>query len=174
MPLVKNGRIIADPFTRIPDDTPVPCGAPALLPAERLLAACDEFMRRNAPLGVMWPNNRRVAELAHCLDRIDLVCLVFPTFRDGRGYSQARQLRERYGFRGELRATGQVLRDQFLFLMRAGFDAFEVAKDADAAAFALTLARYSVFYQPANDGRTAALHRRLAAAAPREQMREIV
>ena len=71
-------------------------------------------------------------------------------------------LRERYGFRGELRATGEVLRDQFLFLLRAGFDAFEVKKDADAAAFADAVARYSVFYQPAGDGRAPALRRRLA------------
>ena len=61
---------------------------------------------------------------------------MFPSFKDGRAYSQARVLREQYGFRGELRATGNVLRDQFLFLLRAGFDAFEVVKDADAAVFA--------------------------------------
>jgi len=82
---------------------------------------------------------------------------VFPTFRDGRAYSQARLLRERYQFRGELRATGQVLRDQLLFLQRAGFDAFEVLKDADAAAFAEAVHRYSVFYQPTGDGRASTL-----------------
>ncbi|HZQ12088.1 MAG TPA: DUF934 domain-containing protein, partial [Pseudolabrys sp.] len=64
--------------------------------------------------------------------------------------------------RGELRATGQVLRDQFLFLHRVGFDAFEVSKPADAEAFASVLSRFSVFYQPAGDGRLAALNRRLA------------
>ena len=57
---------------------------------------------------------------------------MFPKFQDGRAYSQARILRERLGFRGELRATGQVLRDQFVFMLRAGFDSFEVKKDADA------------------------------------------
>jgi uncharacterized protein (DUF934 family) len=90
------------------------------------------------------------------------VALVFPTFRDGRGYSQARLLRERYHFRGELRATGQVLRDQLLFLQRAGFDSFELTKDADAAAFAAAVCRYSVFYQPAADGRASTLTARLA------------
>jgi uncharacterized protein (DUF934 family) len=103
-----------------------------------------------------------------------LVALVFPTFKDGRAYSQARQLRERHGFRGELRATGDVLRDQFLFLVRAGFDAFEVKKDADAAAFAAAIARYSVFYQPAGDGRIAVQrarreHARLAVAVPQHE-----
>ena len=83
------------------------------------------------------------------------------SFRDGRAYSQARLLRERHGYDGELRATGQVLRDQFVFMLRAGFDAFEVKKDADADAFAETMKRYSVFYQPTGDGRVTALNRRM-------------
>jgi uncharacterized protein (DUF934 family) len=95
------------------------------------------------------------------LDRLAAVALVFPSFRDGRAYSQARLLRERHGYEGELRATGQVLRDQFVFMSRAGFDAFEVKKDADADAFAETMKRYSVFYQPTGDGRVTALNRRM-------------
>jgi uncharacterized protein (DUF934 family) len=90
-----------------------------------------------------------------------VVALVFPTFRDGRAYSQARLLRERHGYDGELRATGQVLRDQFMFMLRAGFDAFQVKKQADAEAFAVTANRYSVFYQPTGDGRVTALNRRM-------------
>jgi uncharacterized protein (DUF934 family) len=86
--------------------------------------------------------------------------LVVPKFKDGRAYSQARLLRERHGFRGELRATGDVLRDQFQFLLRAGFDAFEVKKPADAKVFAQAAARFSVFYQPSADGRPPALRRR--------------
>ena len=66
-----------------------------------------------------------------------------------------------YGYHGELRATGQVLRDQFMFMLRAGFDAFEVKKDSDAEAFADTAKRYSVFYQPTGDGRVTALNRRM-------------
>ena len=62
---------------------------------------------------------------------------------------------------GELRATGQVLRDQFVFMLRAGFDAFEVKKESDAEAFTATARRYSVFYQPTGDGRLTALHRRM-------------
>ena len=114
-----------------------------------------------ARLGVIWPNNRDVDDLVPYLDRLAVVALVFPTFRDGRAYSQARLLRERHGFKGELRATGQVLRDQFVFMLRAGFDAFEVKKEADAEAFAATVKRYSVFYQPTGDGRITALHRRM-------------
>ena len=162
MPLVKGGHVVEDRFVRILDDAPVPENGPVIVPAARYLADCAELTLRSAPTGVLWPNNRSVAELAPHLDRLALVALVFPNFRDGRAYSQARLLRERYGFRGELRATGEVLRDQFLFLARAGFDAFEVKKEADAAAFAAAVARYSVFYQPTGDGRPSALRARLA------------
>src|SRR5258708_12534363 len=86
---------------------------------------------------------------------------MLPAYRDWRAYSQARLLRERHGFKGELRATGQVLRDQFVFMLRAGFDAFEVKKESDAEAFAATVKRYSVFYQPTGDARLTALPRLL-------------
>jgi uncharacterized protein (DUF934 family) len=161
MPLVKGGQVVADRFVRVLDDAPVPEIGSIIVPAARYFADSAELALRSAPTGVLWPNNRSVAELVLHLDRLGLVALVFPNFRDGRAYSQARLLRERYGFRGELRATGEVLRDQFLFLARAGFDAFEVKKDADAAAFAAAVARYSVFYQPAGDGRPSALRARL-------------
>lgn len=165
MPLVKAGRIVEDEFVRVLDEAPVPAGAAVILPATRLLAGAREPALRPAPTGVVWPNDRKVAELAPYLDWIALVALVFPNFRDGRAYSQARLLRERYRFGGELRATGQVLRDQLLFLQRAGFDAFEVTKDADAAVFAEAVQRYSVFYQPAADGCASARLARLARTA---------
>jgi uncharacterized protein (DUF934 family) len=165
MPLIKNGRVVEDRYVRILDDAPIPDGVPVIVPAARFLADAEDILRRDAPTGVEWPNNRKVAELEAYLDRLAVVVLAFPNFKDGRGYSQARQLRERYRFAGELRAAGQILRDQFLFLVRAGFDALEVKKPADAEVFAATLARYSVFYQPAGDPRTAALQRRLARLA---------
>jgi uncharacterized protein (DUF934 family) len=161
MPLVKHGRMVADSYVRIVDDAPVADDVAVIVPAARFLADAAELAQRAAPTGVLWPNDRRIAELAPWLDRLALVALVFPSFRDGRAYSQARQLRERYGFRGELRATGDVLRDQFLFLIRAGFDALEVRKDADAAAFAEAVGRYSVFYQASADGRAATARQRL-------------
>jgi uncharacterized protein (DUF934 family) len=134
MPLVKAGRIVEDRFVRVLDEAPVPEGVPVILPAARFLADARDLVLRQAPSGVIWPNDRKLAELTPYLDWIAVIALVFPSFRDGRAYSQARLLRERHGFRGELRATGQVLRDQLVFLQRAGFDAFELTKDADAAA----------------------------------------
>jgi uncharacterized protein (DUF934 family) len=173
MPLVKGSRIVEDSYVRLLDEAPVPDGVPVIVPGKRFLADAAELAQRAAPVGVLWPNDRRVAELEPWLDRLALVALVFPKFRDGRAYSQARLLRERYAFKGELRATGDVLRDQFQFLLRAGFDSFEVKKPADALVFAKAAARYSVFYQPGADGRAPVLRRRLqqgnlAPARPRE------
>ena len=112
MRLVKGGRVVEDRFVRVLDDAPIPDGVPVLIPAARFLADASEIVAREAPTGILWPNNRRVAEFAPHLDRLALVALTFPAFKDGRAYSQARLIREHYGFRGELRATGDVLRDQ--------------------------------------------------------------
>jgi uncharacterized protein (DUF934 family) len=162
MRLVKSGHVVSDHFARVGDDAPIPDDAPVIVPAARFLADAEHILGRKAPTGVLWPNNRRIAELVPYLDRLALVALDFPKFRDGRAYSQARLLREQHGFRGELRATGDVLRDQFVFLLRAGFDSFEVKKDADAAVFASEVARKTVFYQPTADGRVPAARQRQA------------
>src|ERR1700722_9403298 len=136
MPLVENGKATDDRYIRVDDDAPLPDRVPVIVSAKRFLADADALSRRDGSLGVLWPNDKRVAELKPWLGHLALIALVFPKFRDGRAYSQARQLRENLGFRGTLRATGDVLRDQFHFLVRAGFDSFDVKKPAAAAAFA--------------------------------------
>jgi uncharacterized protein (DUF934 family) len=161
MPLVKNSKIVGDAFVHVADDAEIPDDGAILVSAARFLADAETLSRRAGKLGVIWPNQRDLDDLVPWLDRLAVIALVFPTFRDGRAYTQARLLRERHGYRGELRATGQVLRDQFMFMLRAGFDAFEVRKQSDAEAFAQTAGRYSVFYQPTGDGRITALHRRM-------------
>src|SRR3954465_7440867 len=161
MPLVKNGKITGDIFVAIAEQAEIPGDGAILISSARFLADAEALASRAGKTGVIWPNNRDVDDLVPYLGRLAAVALVFPTFRDGRAYTQARLLRERYGYRGELRATGQVLRDQFVFMLRAGFDAFEVKKQADAEAFTETVKRYSVFYQPTGDGRLSALHQRL-------------
>jgi uncharacterized protein (DUF934 family) len=160
MPLVENGQIVPDRYVYVGADEPIPDRAPVIVPAQRFLADADALTRRDGSLGVIWPNDRRIAELAPWLGHLALVALHFPKFRDGRAYSQARLLRETYGYRGTLRATGDVLRDQFHFLIRAGFDSFEVKKPADARVFAEAASRYSVVYQPGADGRVPASRRR--------------
>jgi uncharacterized protein (DUF934 family) len=161
MPLVKQGRITTDLFVHVIDGAELPGDGAILIPAARFLEDPEAVLKRTGKVGVIWPNNRDLDDLVPYLDRLAAVALVFPSFRDGRAYSQARLLRERHGYDGEMRATGQVLRDQFVFMSRAGFDAFEVKKDADADAFAETVKRYSVFYQPTGDGRVTALNRRM-------------
>ena len=161
MPLVRGGDIVTDPLIHVADDAEIPGEGAILIPAARFLENAEALSLRSDKTGVIWPNNRDVDDLVPWLGRLAAVALVFPTFRDGRAYSQARLLRERHGYKGELRATGQVLRDQFVFMLRAGFDAFEVKKPSDAEAFAATVKRYTVFYQPTGDGRITALHRRM-------------
>jgi uncharacterized protein (DUF934 family) len=161
MPLVKGGKIIDDALVHLTDDAALPDSGDVLVSAARFLQDPEALLHRPSKVGVIWPNGRDVDDLVPYLDRVAAVALVFPTFRDGRAYSQARLLRERFSYRGELRATGQVLRDQFVFMLRAGFDAFEVKKQSDAEAFTQTVKRYSVFYQPTGDGRLTALHRRM-------------
>ncbi len=130
MPLVKGGKITADTFASVADDAALPEGGDVLVSATRLLQDPDSVLGRAGKTGVTWPNNRDVDDLVPHLDRLAVVALVFPSFRDGRAYSQARLLRERFHYRGELRAIGQVLRDQFVFMLRAGFDAFDVRSRA--------------------------------------------
>ncbi|KIZ39874.1 MULTISPECIES: DUF934 domain-containing protein [Rhodopseudomonas] len=161
MPLVNNGQIVSDAFVHLADEDELPPEGAVLISAARFLGNAEALIQRNSPVGVIWPNNRDVADLVPYLDRLAMVALVFPSFRDGRAHSQARLLRERFNYRGELRATGQVLRDQFTFLLRNGFDAFEVSKDSDAAAFAEATQRYTTFYQPTGEGRLTARDRRL-------------
>ncbi len=95
-------------------------------------------------------NDINVEKVAEDLAGFRVIILMFPTFKDGRAYSQARLLRERFGFTGEIRARGDILRDQVLFMVRCGFDAFELAGD-DAAAVRAALADFSFAYQPAAD-----------------------
>lgn len=167
MSLLKGGALALDPWVVVADDAPLPeTGAP-IVSLARWQRERAGLRARNGALGVRLPNAASVETIAEDLDRLALVALEFPKFNDGRAFSQARQLRERHFYRGELRATGQVLRDQLLFMARCGFDAFEIAKGEPVEAWAHALAEFSVFYQPTGDGRASAatLRRRAHAEA---------
>src|SRR5690242_16704240 len=84
MPLVENGQIVADRYRYVGDDEPIPERTPVIVPAQRFLAGPDALTRRDGSLGVAWPNDRRIAELAPWLGHLALVALHFPKFRDGR------------------------------------------------------------------------------------------
>jgi len=101
-------------------------------------------------LGVVLKPEHKVELLAPSLARFELIAAEFPGPGEGRGYSQGRVLRERYGFRGELRAVGYVRYDQIFFLARCGFNSFELP-EGELAAAAKAFSTFSAEYQPAND-----------------------
>src|SRR3974390_616701 len=114
MPLVKGGKIADDAFVHLADDAALPDAGDVLVSAVRFLGDPEALLRRPGKVGVTWPTSRDVDDLVPYLGRLGTVALVFPTFRDGRAYSQARLLRERYLHRGDLGATRPALRDPFL------------------------------------------------------------
>ena len=99
MPLVKDGKIADDLFVHVADGAELPGDGAILVPAARFLEDPEALLKRAGKVGVIWPNNRDLDDLVPYLDRLAAVALVFPTFRDGRAYSQARLLRERHGYR---------------------------------------------------------------------------
>lgn len=166
MQLIKNGEFVEDQFVTVADDEALPEGA-AIVSLERWQAEREVLRTRNAPTGVRLKSGQEPSAIAKDLDNIALVALEFPAYRNGRAYSYARLLRERYGFKGELRAVGNVLRDQFQFMIRCGFDALEVADNITPDIFAECAGFFTAFYQPAADGKETvlSLRQRLAARA---------
>ncbi len=156
MPLIKDNELVPDPWVTLGDDEALPEGTPAIVSFERWQNEREALLQRNAPLGIRLRSDQPPKLVLDDLDRFAVVALEFPRFGDGRAYSYARLLRERYGFRGELRAVGNVLRDQALFMLRCGFDAFELAEDSALEGWRESLAEISVFYQPTADGRSPA------------------
>jgi uncharacterized protein (DUF934 family) len=114
--------------------------------------AAGEPAERRAPL--LKADNHDVSPLQPYLDKMPLVAIDFTTTGDGRGFSQARLLRERFGYKGELRAVGKIRADQMFFLARCGFDAFELLDDEDPDTAIAQLDRFSVAYQQGVDGLT--------------------
>jgi uncharacterized protein (DUF934 family) len=157
MAVIKDGGIIADPWITVVEDGTLPEGEALLVPYEVWERQRDTLRRRNGRVGVRLAAGQSPHLLAGDLERIDLIALDFPTLRDGRAYSAARLLRERHGYTGELRAVGQVLRDQFLFMHRCGFDSYEVTDPKAAGQWTEALSEITGAYQPAGDERRAVL-----------------
>jgi uncharacterized protein (DUF934 family) len=142
------------PLFREGSAAPVANDQPAPLPL------ADWLKDRVGP-AVALANTDDVNELQPELASLTLITLRFPRFSDGRAYSQARLLRERLGYRGELRAAGDVLQDQLPFLLRCGFDSFESDQKGFGEALARARTLFSVVYQPTKDGRPTASQLRL-------------
>jgi uncharacterized protein (DUF934 family) len=151
MPLFKHGAFVEDLWQMVADDAPVPADAPAIVSKARFLAEREALAGRNAPLGLSLKAGEGLDGIEPDIHRFAVIALDFPKFSDGRSYSIARILRERLSFAGELRATGNVLRDQINFMHRAGFDALDVTHPGTIAALESGAVTFvSRHYQPAS------------------------
>jgi uncharacterized protein (DUF934 family) len=128
---------------------------PALLPLAVWLTRRDEILASSgpnaAPYGVWLDASEGPEAIAGDLDKFAVIGVNFPKFTDGRSYSTARLLRERYGFQGEIRAIGDVLQDQLYFMKRCGIDAYALREDKDFTAALASLKDFSESYQAATD-----------------------
>ena len=159
--LIKNGQIVDDPRSVVKlaegesaEAIALP-GTPALLPLAVWLARRDEILASNVPDGIahgVWLDASEGPEsIAGDLGHFAVIGVNFPKFTDGRSYSTARLLRERYGYRGEIRAVGDVLQDQLYFMKRCGIDAYALREDKDLTAALASLNDFSESYQAAAD-----------------------
>jgi len=159
--IIKNGAVTDDAWKVLrladgesPDSVRLPVG-PLLVPVAVWRARRRELVERQRqqgePLGV-WLSAEEGPELvADDLDDFSVIAIEFSRFSDGRGYSTARLLRTRYGYKGELRAIGDVLRDQLFYLRRVGFDSFAVRADKNIEQALAGLSDFSVVYQSTLD-----------------------
>ena len=148
-----------DSFTRAADDAEIPDGD-VILSLARFQTDGDRLLSEDRRVGVVLAANEEVEALAYDLPRLALVALDFPKFRDGRAYSNARLLSERFRFHGQIRAVGDVLREQAGFMVRVGFNAFEPADDASANEWQAAAQRYRHVYQRSSDARAPAFAER--------------
>lgn len=159
--LIKQQSVVADAWKRValrewetPATAALPAG-PLLVPLEVWRARRRELVEREYahgwPLGVWLAAGEDGEELAAHVDDLSVIAIDFPKATDGRGYSTARLLRERHGYRNELRAIGEVLRDQLFYLQRCGFDAYALREDQDADAALDAFDDFDEAYQSAAD-----------------------
>ena len=133
MALWKNGRFEADQYARVGDDEALPDGA-VLVSLKRFLAEKEALSSRNTPLGVLLQPSDDIEHLAADLPSLPMLALAFPKFGDGRAFSLARIARERHGFKGELRAVGDILFDRVAYMLRCSFDALDITNRPTLAA----------------------------------------
>jgi uncharacterized protein (DUF934 family) len=169
--IIKNRAIVEDSWTvvRAAEDGALP--EVAALPAGKVIVPLALWQaqrealvasRSKEELGVWLAPDSEPADIAGDFNEVALIAVDFPVFRDGRGYSTARLLRERYGYKGELRAIGDVLRDQLRFYERCGFDAYALRADKDLHDALNAFTEFTVQYQGAFDEPSPLFRRRLA------------
>lgn len=149
-----DGEIIADdwPVVAHPEEGEplrIPQGR-CLIPAELWLAQREQH-EGNPKIGIWLDSHEEPEILAGNVNNLPMIAVNFPKFSDGRGYSTARLLRERFGYEGPLRAIGDVLLDQLQFMKRCGFDSYALRPDKDITKAARCLNFFSNTYQAATD-----------------------
>ena len=148
-----------DPFTHVADDEGMPLGD-VIVSLTRFSTEGDALISQGRAVGVRIEPDEEVEALAYDLPKLAVVAVAFPKYRDGRGFSTAHLLRSRFGFKGEIRAVGEVLREEANFLTRCGCDSFETADGSSPQQWAHAANRHRHVYQRAADRRTPAFTER--------------
>jgi uncharacterized protein (DUF934 family) len=164
--LIKDRRVVDDPWTLVREATTlagVPDAVPVIVPLP-LWQAWRAALYARGDVGVWLAPDDDPDALAGDVAALPLIAVDFPQFTDGRGYSISRLLRDRHGFRGELRAIGNVLRDQLYALAECGFDAYAIPADRDAADALAGLSAISGVYAATSRTPRPWFRRRAAAA----------
>ena len=151
MRIIKKREIVEDTFVRVADDQPIPATGDVIVSLARFNAERNELLARSGKLGVQLHSDEFAETLTAHLDKLAVVAIEFPKFRDGRGFSTARLLRERHGYKGEIRAVGHVIREHLFYMTRCGFDAFEMAPGKDLQDALTGFNDFTVTYQAAVD-----------------------
>lgn len=154
MLIIRNRKIVEDDFSHLADDAALPADGNVLVSLDRWRSDRDALIAHTGKVGITLPNTVNPREITDDLPHLAAVAVDFPIYRDGRGFSVGRLLRERLGYTGEIRAVGNVLRDQILFMERCGFDAYEVAEGKSLESALEGFEDFSVTYQDAIDTRT--------------------
>jgi uncharacterized protein (DUF934 family) len=169
--LIKNAKLANDNWQRLERAAggglpQIPVAGDLLVPLQLWQSSSSALLGRAAGrVGVWLAPDEDPALIADSLGALALVAVHFPQFTDGRGYSTARLLRERYGWKGELRAIGDVQRDQLYYLGRCGFDAFELNDGIDAQSALSAFADFTEAYQTSVERPLPLFRRRAAEAA---------
>jgi uncharacterized protein (DUF934 family) len=158
MALLKQNGIVADPWTRIDDDADISGATQPIISLTRWKRDRDALLTHigeiGGEIGIVLGSDESPALIAGDIHRFGVICLNFPKFTDGRGYSYARLLRSRHNYTGEIRAVGNVLRDQALFMRRCGIDSLEIMDGCSTDNWRQAFAELSIRYQPAEDTQT--------------------
>jgi len=147
--LLRDRQIVVDEW-RYVAEAAADAAVPLIVTFDQWQAEPDTWTRRAGRLGVVLSPAQKVERLAPDLARFALIGVEFSGPGEGRGYTQARLLRERWNFKGELRATGYVRRDQLFFMARCGFNSFELP-ESDLEDAATAFSTFSAAYQQSND-----------------------